>query len=109
MSISRHGSASNGFSLQGRGLYRPATTAGNLPLDLPTVWNATELNPEPQPMSHAIGPAGIVGRVAVGMTLIALALFWLPSHWLDSVLGFVVLPSVAIALLAWRARHHPMR
>jgi hypothetical protein len=27
-------------------------------------------------MPHAIGPAGIVARVAVGITLIALALFW---------------------------------
>ena len=69
---------------------------------------ATEVNPGRQPMSHAIGPAGIVARVTVGMTLVALALFWRTPHWLDFVLGLVVLPGVAIGLLAWRARHHPM-
>ena len=69
---------------------------------------ATEVNRGRQPMSHAIGPAGIVARVAVGMTLVALALFWHTPHWHDFVLGLVVLPGVAIGLLAWRARHHPM-
>lgn len=64
-------------------------------------------NTEGQPMRRAIGPAGIAARVAVGITLVALALFWRTPHWRDFVLGLVALPGVAIGLLAWRARHHP--
>jgi hypothetical protein len=66
----------------------------------------TEANTERESMSHAIGPVGIVARAAVGITLIALALFWWTPHWLDLVLGLVILPGVAIGLFAWRARHH---
>jgi hypothetical protein len=68
---------------------------------------ATEPNTEREPMRYPIGPVGIVARVAVGVILIALALFWSTPHWLDFVLGLVVLPGVAIGLFAWRARHHP--
>jgi hypothetical protein len=58
---------------------------------------------------RAIGPAGIAARVAVGVTCIALALFWRTPHWLDFALGLVVLPAVAIGLFAWRAHRHPAR
>jgi hypothetical protein len=67
----------------------------------------TEASTVWQPVPRAIGPAGIAARVAVGITLIALALIWRTPHWLDFVLGLVVLPGVAIGLLAWRARHNP--
>jgi hypothetical protein len=69
---------------------------------------AAAVNTEVQPTSYAIGPAGIAARVMVGITLVALALFWRTPHWLDFVLGLVVLPGVAIGLLAWRARYRPV-
>ena len=67
----------------------------------------TEANTVWQPMPRTIGPAGIAARVAVGITLVALALLWRTPHWLDFLLGLVVLPGVAIGLLAGRARHYP--
>ena len=67
----------------------------------------TQANTVGHPMPRAIGPAGIAARVAVGITLVALALIWRTPHWLDFLLGLVVLPGVAIGLLAWRARHNP--
>lgn len=53
----------------------------------------------------AIGPVGIAARVVGGATFLAAALVWRTPSWTDVVLGLVVLPAVAIGLLAaWRAR-----
>jgi hypothetical protein len=87
-----------------------------LPLDLPVYWKvqdtgvmqpAIEANTERETTRDSIGPAGTAARVAVGITLIALALFWWTPTLLDFILGLVVLPGVAIGLFAWRARRHP--
>jgi hypothetical protein len=51
-----------------------------------------------------IGPAGRVARITVGLALIGLALFWWEPGWLDAVLGLLVMPALAVGLLAARAR-----
>jgi hypothetical protein len=55
----------------------------------------------------SIGPAGISARLAVGLGLIALALFWRDPAWSDVLLGLIVLPVIVVALTAWRARRSP--
>jgi hypothetical protein len=52
-----------------------------------------------------IGPIGVFARIAVGITLISLALFWRDPSWTDALIGLVVMPHVVIAGLALRARH----
>jgi hypothetical protein len=54
-----------------------------------------------------IGPAGTSARLAVGLGLITLALFWRDPVWSDVLLGLIVLPVIVVALTAWRARHSP--
>jgi len=51
---------------------------------------AIEANSEREATRHSIGPAGTAARVAVGITLVALALFWWTPPWLDFMLGLVV-------------------
>ena len=55
----------------------------------------------------AIGPAGRVARLVVGLSLIALALFWRDPDWQDAVLGLIVAPAVVLGLMVWRARRAP--
>ena len=52
----------------------------------------------------SIAPAGISARLAVGLGLISLALFWRDPAWSDVLLGLIVLPVIVVALAAWRAR-----
>lgn len=56
-----------------------------------------------------IGPVGAAARVAVGLVFIAAALWWRDPEWTDVLVGLVVMPVAAIAVLAWRARHRPER
>jgi hypothetical protein len=58
-----------------------------------------------------IGPTGVIARIAVGVTLILLALFWNDPSWADPFVGLVVIPHVVTAALALRARHvqRPLR
>jgi hypothetical protein len=55
----------------------------------------------------SIGPAGIAARLAVGLGLIGLALFWRDPAWSDVLLGLIVLPAIVVALVAWRGRRSP--
>jgi hypothetical protein len=54
-----------------------------------------------------IGPAGVAARLTLGLVLIALALFWRDPDWIDVLIGLLLLPTIAIALLGWRARRFP--
>ena len=54
-----------------------------------------------------IGPAGVFARVAAGVTLILLALFWRDPSWPDAIVGLLVFPHAVTALLALRARFAP--
>ena len=58
-----------------------------------------------------IGPIGVIARIAVGLTLILLALFWNDPSWADPFVGLVVIPHVVTAALALRTRHavRPLR
>jgi hypothetical protein len=58
-----------------------------------------------------IGPAGVFARVAAGVTLILLALFWRDPSWSDAFLGLVVFPHAVIGLVAFRAHfaQRPLR
>jgi hypothetical protein len=57
----------------------------------------------------AIGPLGVGARVAVGAVFVATALWWRDPTWADAVVGLVVFPAGAIAVLGWRARRRPDR
>jgi hypothetical protein len=59
---------------------------------------------KPQP---GIGPIGALARFVVGAVLIGLALFWREPNWRDPVFGLVVMPAIAVGLIALRARHSP--
>ena len=50
-------------------------------------------------------------RIAVGITLIALALLWRTPSWTDALIGLVVMPHVVTGALALRARREqePLR
>jgi hypothetical protein len=56
-----------------------------------------------------IGPAGRVVRLAVGLTLIALELFWRDPTWWDPVLGLIVIPALLIGIGFVLSRRHPMQ
>jgi hypothetical protein len=58
-----------------------------------------------------IGPLGVLSRGCVGLTLIALAVFWNDPGWADPLAAFVVIPGVVTGLLALRARRtqRPLR
>jgi hypothetical protein len=58
-----------------------------------------------------LGPLGVSARIAVGLTLISLALFWRDPSWTDALIGLVVMPHVVTAALALRARRvkRPLR
>jgi hypothetical protein len=58
-----------------------------------------------------IGPIGVFGRIAVGLTFIYLALFWNDPSLADPLFGLVVIPHVVTGLLALRARRvrRPLR
>jgi hypothetical protein len=57
----------------------------------------------PRPAT-GIGPAGIIARVVVGLTLLGLAVVWRTPDWGDAVLGLVVVPVLVTAALWLRAR-----
>jgi hypothetical protein len=57
----------------------------------------------------AIGPLGVGARIAVGVVFVAAALWWRDPTWADVVVGLVVLPAAATAVLGWRARVRPDR
>jgi hypothetical protein len=54
-----------------------------------------------------MGPAGVLARVAAGVTLVLLALFWRDPTWTDAIVGLLVFPHAVTALLALRARFAP--
>jgi hypothetical protein len=54
-----------------------------------------------------IGPVGRIARLAVGLGLIGLALFWNEAGWRDALLGLAVLPAIVVALAALRTRWSP--
>jgi hypothetical protein len=58
-----------------------------------------------------IGPAGVVARLAVGLALIYLALFWNDAGWADPVFACVVIPGAVTGVVALRARRtqRPLR
>lgn len=60
-------------------------------------------------LAGAIGPIGVAARVAVGLVFVATALWWRDPTWVDAVVGLVVMPAIATALLGWRARVRPAR
>jgi hypothetical protein len=51
-----------------------------------------------------IGPIGVCARVAVGTTLIALAVFWNDATVGDALLGLVAMPAIVTVLTAAYAR-----
>ena len=59
------------------------------------------------PHDCAIGTVGRLARLAVGLTFIALALFWRDPDWQDFALGLIIAPLLVIAALTWRARRTP--
>lgn len=56
-----------------------------------------------------LGPTGIVSRVVVGLIFVAAALWWRDPTWVDVVIGVVLMPAAATAVLALRARLRPQR
>jgi hypothetical protein len=59
------------------------------------------------PSAPAIGPIGVAARYGVGALLIGLAFFWRDPSWRDPLIGFVVMPTIAVALSALHARRSP--
>jgi hypothetical protein len=59
----------------------------------------------------AIGPAGRLARLTVGLALILLEIFWRTPHWRDLWLGLGVLPLIATGMaFAWsRLAERPLR
>ena len=57
--------------------------------------------------ASAIGPAAVLARVLVGITLIALALLWRDPDSQDAALGLVAMPGVIVGALAARAHRWP--
>jgi hypothetical protein len=56
-----------------------------------------------------VGPLGVLSRGCVGLTLIALAVFWNDPGWADPLIAFVFKPGVVTGLLALRARRTQRR
>jgi hypothetical protein len=54
-----------------------------------------------------LGRAGTAARLAVGSTLIVLALGYWDAGWLDLLVGLVALPAAATLLMSMRARSAP--
>jgi len=54
-----------------------------------------------------LGPVGRGARIVVGVAFIPLAVVWLGAGWDDAVIGLVVVPEVAVGLMALRARLSP--
>ena len=57
------------------------------------------------------GPVGIVGRIALGLVFVGLALLWRNPDWQDAVVGLIAMPAlVLVGVLLW-ARHssRPLR
>jgi hypothetical protein len=67
---------------------------------------AQELVGEPTRVCPAsgVGRAGVVARLTVGLTLLALAAFWRTPDWGDAAVGLVVAPAVVTAALWLRER-----
>lgn len=63
------------------------------------------------PAGDSVGAAGRLARLIVGLTFIALALFWRDPELVDFVLGLVVAPLFVVGLLAFRAHRvgRPLR
>ena len=57
--------------------------------------------------SPRLGTFGIAARIAVGVTLLVLALFWRDPDWIDAVVGLLVMPLLVIAVLSLRTRRDP--
>jgi hypothetical protein len=54
-----------------------------------------------------IGPAGTIARVGVGLTVLALALFWRDPEWRDALIGLLLAPAAIAAVLWLRSRMRP--
>jgi hypothetical protein len=55
-------------------------------------------------IGRRLGPWGTTARVAVGSTLIVLALTYWDAGWLDVLIGLIALPAVATLVMSLRAR-----
>ena len=54
--------------------------------------------------TRRLGPWGRAARLAVGATLVVLALTYWDAGWLDLVIGLVALPAVATLVMSLRSR-----
>ncbi len=59
----------------------------------------------------SVGTVGRLARLVVGLTFIALALFWREPDWGDFLLGLLIAPVLVVGVMAWRARRdaRPLR
>lgn len=61
--------------------------------------------------SDRIGPLGRTARLGVGLTFVALALFWRNPDWADPLIGLIAMPILMVAIASLRAhrRREPLR